>query len=286
MELSELPYTINIKGRLFSFKRPQVMGIVNLTPDSFYAPSRMLQDEEKLEKRIRQIADEGGTMVDIGAYSSRPGAVEVSVEEEMERLRTGLQLITKVLPEGIVMSVDTFRSDVAKMCVEEYGVSIINDISGGEMDEDMFTTISSLHVPYVLMYSKNGINSASETLTNKGVDIIVEEFRYFSKKINILHEMGVADIIVDPGFGFSKTREQDFILLKNLRYFSELGCPVLAGISRKRMVYETLHCDVENALEGTIAANTIALMNCANILRVHDVKAAVSAVKMVEMSNS
>jgi len=258
------------------------MGILNLTPDSFYEPSRFLHRLDTLRERVRQIKDEGAAMLDVGAFSSRPGAVEVSKEEELQRLRKGLSIILRELPEDFIVSVDTFRADVARMSCEEYGVNMINDISGGEMDKAMFATVASLQVPYILTYSRNGIGSASEGRGSEVADIVVEEFNYFSSKINRLHDMGVPDIIVDPGFGFSKSRSQDFEILSNLRHFRELGCPILAGLSRKRMVYETLGCTVGESLDGTIAVNTVALMNGASILRVHDVKAAVSAVKMVE----
>lgn len=274
------PYhTLNIGGRLFDLSHPQVMGIINLTPDSFYASSRCLADEKKLTERVLQIVAEGGTMIDVGACSTRPGGEQVSQDEEMKRLRTGLNYIVKALPQGVALSVDTYRADVAKMCVEEFGVHIINDISGGDADKRMFQVVADLHTPYIIMYHHghfpfdNNFCEADNLTRNL--------FMFFSSKINLLHELGVCDVIIDPGFGFTKTREQDFAMLRNLQHFAELDCPVLVGMSRKRMVYETLGCSPEESLQGTTAVNTIALERGATILRVHDVHAAVSALKMV-----
>ena len=255
----------------------QVMGILNVTPDSFYAGSRGITERYILE-RLQQIVDEGASMVDIGAYSSRPGAQEVSVEEEMERLRTGLELIRKHRPEAIV-SVDTFRADVAKMCVEEYGVAIINDISAGQMDKEMFTTMARLGIPYIIMHMKG---TPQTMQNNPQYDHFLKEiFYYFSEKVQKLRDLGVKDIIIDPGFGFAKTLEHNYELMNHLEEFSLFELPLLVGVSRKSMIYKLLGTTPEEALNGTTSLNTIALLKGANILRVHDVKEAIEAVRIV-----
>ena len=253
------------------------MAIVNVTPDSFYAGSRGVTERYILE-RLQQIVDEGASMVDIGAYSSRPGAHEVSVEEEMERLKTGLELIRKHRPEAIV-SVDTFRADVAKMCVEEYGVAIINDISAGQMDKEMFTTMARLGIPYIIMHMKG----TPQTMQNapQYEHFLKEIFYYFSEKVQKLRDLGVKDIIIDPGFGFAKTLEHNYELMNHLEEFSLFELPLLVGVSRKSMIYKLLGTTPEEALNGTTSLNTIALLKGANILRVHDVKEAVEAVRIV-----
>ena len=272
------PLYINVNGRLMDLSEPQVMGILNVTPDSFYAASRGVTERYTLE-RLQQIVDEGASIVDIGAYSSRPGAQEVSAEEEMERLRNGLEIIRQHHPDAIV-SVDTFRADVAKMCVEEYGVAMINDISAGQMDKDMFTTIARLGVPYVIMHMKG----TPQTMQNDPQydHFLKEIFYYFSEKVQKLRDLGVKDIIIDPGFGFAKTLEHNYELMNHLEEFSLFELPLLVGISRKSMIYKLLGTTPEEALNGTTTLNTIALMKGANILRVHDVKAAMEAVRIVE----
>ena len=259
---------------------PQVMGILNVTPDSFYAGSRGVTERDII-RRLHQITDEGASIIDIGAYSSRPGADEVSTEEEMSRLRMGLELIRKHQPSAIV-SVDTFRADVAKMCVEEYGASIINDISAGQMDKDMFPTIARLGVPYIIMHMKG---TPQDMQANPHYDNLLKEvFYYFSEKVQRLRDIGVKDIILDPGFGFSfgKTLEHNYELMNHLEEFSLFEVPLLIGVSRKSMIYKLLDTTPEEALNGTTALNTIALLKGANILRVHDVKAAREAVTIVE----
>ena len=216
------PYSINCNGRLFALDKPQVMGIINVTPDSFYADSRKQSDEA--------IAAEGGTMIDIGAYSSRPGADEVSVEEEMERLRHGLAIVNKEAPEAVV-SVDTFRADVAKMCVEEYGVDIINDISGGMLDKHMFRTAAQLGVPYILMHMKG--TPATMQLAPHYDHFMREVFLYFAERVDRLHDLGVKDIILDPGFGFGKTLENNYELMNKMGDFREFDLPILVGISSR-----------------------------------------------------
>ena len=276
-ETMKTPLYINVNGRLMDLNEPQVMGILNVTPDSFYAGSRGVTERYILE-RLQQIVDEGASMVDIGAYSSRPGAHEVSVEEEMERLRTGLELIRKHRPEAIV-SVDTFRADVAKMCVEEYGVAIINDISAGQMDKEMFTTMARLGIPYIIMHMKG---TPQTMQNNPQYDHFLKEiFYYFSEKVQKLRDLGVKDIIIDPGFGFAKTLEHNYELMNHLEEFSLFELPLLVGVSRKSMIYKLLGTTPEEALNGTTSLNTIALLKGANILRVHDVKEAIEAVRIV-----
>ena len=265
---------LNIKGSLYDLSTPQVMGIINLTPDSFYAASRM-QDADSLRQRVRQIEDEGAQMIDVGAYSSRPGAEDVSTEEEMKRLRWGLDIICQAKQHALI-SIDTFRADVAKMCVEEYGADIINDISAGELDTEMFATVAQLHVPYIIMHMVGNPRDMQQHTEYK--DLIADMFLYFSDKINHLHDLGVSDIILDPGFGFSKTLDQNYLLLRRLTDFQELGLPLLVGVSRKSMIFRLLDCTPAEALGGTTVVNTLALERGANILRVHDVKACAEAV--------
>lgn len=270
-------YTINCRGRLVSLDTPQVMGILNLTPDSFYAASRQ-QDEEAIARRCRQIAAEGGSMIDVGAYSSRPGAADVSAGEEMERLRRGLAVVRRELPDAIV-SVDTFRADVARMCVEEYGADIINDISGGQLDRQMFGTVARLGVPYILMHMKGEPQTMQQAPAYD--DLLREVMIYFAERVLRLRELGVKDIIADPGFGFGKTLAHNYELMAHLEEFRMLEVPLLVGVSRKSMIYKLLGGGPEEALNGTTVLNTIALMKGAHILRVHDVRPAAEAVRMV-----
>ena len=272
------PLYINVNGRLMDLSEPQVMGILNVTPDSFYAGSRGVT-EQSIVDRLHQCMKEGASIVDIGAYSSRPGAQEVSVAEEMERLRTGLKLVRKHRPDAIV-SVDTFRADVAKMCVEEYGVALINDISAGQMDNQMFTTIARLGVPYIIMHMKG--TPQDMQIAPKYDHFLKEIFYYFSEKVQKLRDLGVKDIIIDPGFGFGKTLEHNYELMNHLEEFALFELPILVGISRKSMIYRLLDITPEEALTGTTALNTIALQKGAHILRVHDVREAVETVKIVQ----
>ena len=272
------PLYINVNGRLMDLSEPQVMGILNVTPDSFYAGSRGVT-EQSIVDRLHQCMNEGASIVDIGAYSSRPGAQEVSVAEEMERLRTGLELVRKHRPNAIV-SVDTFRADVAKMCVEEYGVALINDISAGQMDNQMFTTIARLGVPYIIMHMKG--TPQDMQIAPKYDHFLKEIFYYFSEKVQKLRDLGVKDIIIDPGFGFGKTLEHNYELMNHLEEFTLFELPILVGISRKSMIYKLLDITPEEALTGTTALNTIALQKGAHILRVHDVREAVETVKIVQ----
>lgn len=269
---------INVNGRLMDLSTPRVMGILNVTPDSFYAGSRM-QTEEAIAQRVRQIVDEGADMIDIGAYSSRPNADHVSQEEEMERLRMGLAVLRRVAPEAVV-SVDTFRADVARMCVEEYGVAIINDIAAGEMDGKMFETVADLHVPYIMMHMQG---TPQDMQQRPHYDNLLKEvFLYFAKKVQQLRDLGVKDMILDPGFGFGKTLEHNYELLAHLEDFSVFELPVLVGVSRKSMIYKLLDTTPADALNGTTVIDTICLLKGADILRVHDVRQAVETVKIVE----
>ena len=271
------PLYINVNGRLMDLSEPQVMGILNVTPDSFYAGSRS-ETEKDIVQRLHQIIDEGASIIDIGGYSSRPNAEHISAEEEMNRLRNGLGIIRKHSPNAVV-SVDTFRADVAKMCVEEYGVAIINDISAGQMDEQMFPTIAKLGVPYIIMHMKG--TPQDMQVTPQYGHFLKEVFYYFSEKVQRLRDLGVKDIIIDPGFGFGKTLEHNYELMNHLEEFSLFELPLLVGISRKSMIYKLLGTTPEEALNGTTTLNTIALLKGANILRVHDVKSAMEAVKIV-----
>lgn len=271
--------TLNLNGRLIRLDRPLVMGILNVTPDSFYAQSRQ-QTEAAIEARLRAICEEGGDLIDIGGYSSRPNADEVSPEEEMRRLRTVLERVRMVCPE-MPVSVDTFRADIAKQCVEEYGVAMINDISGGEMDREMFRTVAELRVPYILMHMRGTPRTMQEMTEYE--ELTGDLIRYFARKVETLRLLGVNDILLDPGFGFSKTLEQNYELLRRLREFEIFHLPLLVGVSRKSMVYKLLGCTPEESLNGTTVLHTLALLGGANILRVHDVKAAREVVQIVGM---
>ena len=278
-----MDYTINVQGRLMDLSEPQVMGILNVTPDSFYAGSRK-QTEQEIAERANQIVAEGGTMIDVGAFSTRPGAAEVSEAEEMERLRFALDIVRRELPYSVV-SVDTFRPDVARMAVEEFGADIINDVSEGGLTgivntpleqtaavyPPIFRMVAQLRVPYILM-------SVQPTLR--------EMLLGFSKKVQQLRDLGVKDIILDPGFGFGKTLEQNYRLMNELDKLLVMELPLLVGISRKSMIYKLLGGTANESLNGTTVLNTVALMKGASILRVHDVKEAVECVKIVKSLTS
>lgn len=272
---------INANGRLLDLSTPCVMGILNATPDSFYAGSRM-QTESQIARRVEQMAQEGAGIMDVGAYSSRPGAADVSAKEEMERLRTALGVVRRLQPDAIV-SVDTFRADVARMCVEEYGAAIINDISGGELDKDMFATVARLQVPYVLMHMQG---TPQDMQQRPHYDSLLEDvFLYFARKVQQLRDLGVKDIILDPGFGFGKTLEHNYELLAHLEDFRIFELPLLAGVSRKSMIYRLLDATPAEALNGTTVVHSICLLKGADILRVHDVRQAVEAVKIIMKMN-
>lgn len=272
-----IPYTINVRGRLLDLGEPQVMGILNVTPDSFYEGSRK-QTEEDIRIRVEQIVAEGGSMIDIGAYSSRPGADDVSAEEEMTRLARGMRIVREVAPD-VPLSVDTFRADVARMAVEELGADIINDISGGELDADMFRTVASLGVPYILMHMKGTPQTMQQAPHYD--DLIKEVLLYFAEKVQQLRDLGQKDIILDPGFGFAKTLEHNYLLMNHLEELKVFELPILSGVSRKSMIYRLLGGSPQDALNGTSVLNTLSLMKGASILRVHDVREAVETVKIV-----
>lgn len=255
------------------------MGIVNVTPDSFYGGSRAI-DEETLIGRVSQMLAEGADILDIGACSTRPGSEQVSAQGEMERLQWALGIIRRMAPDTI-LSVDTYRADVAQRCVEEWGVDIINDISGGTLDAAMFQTVARLHVPYVLMHMR-GTPDTMASLTDYD-DVTADVLQWMARRIDDLRQMGVADVIADPGFGFAKNLEQNFEMLARLEAFHALDAPLLVGVSRKRMIYTSLDCTADEALNGTTVINTMALERGAHILRVHDVKAAVEAVKLTAL---
>ena len=269
---------LNVNGQLLDLSVPQVMGILNVTPDSFYAGSRM-QTEADIAQRAQQILSEGASIIDIGAYSSRTNAENISSEEEMHRLRMGLEVLKRNHPDAII-SVDTFRADVAEWCVEEYGVAIINDIAAGEMDSEMFETVARLGVPYIMMHMQGTPQSMQ---AEPHYDNLLKEiFMYFAKKIQQLRDLGVKDIVLDPGFGFGKTLEHNYELMAHLEEFKVFELPLLVGISRKSMIYRLFGSTPQEALNGTTVLDTIALMKGADIIRVHDVREAVEAVKMVE----
>lgn len=264
-----IPYMLNIGGHLLTLDRPLVMGILNVTSESFYEASQT-HTAEAIAQRARAIIHEGGDIIDIGACSTKPGLEPISEEEEMSRLAFALPIIRSVVPEAI-LSVDTFRATIAKRCVEEYGVHIINDISSGKMDPQMFDTVAQLNVPYILTHNGEGAWK----------DVAFD----LAQSISRLRLMGVNDIIVDPGFGFGKTLDENYRLMAHLEEFHILKSPLLVGISRKSMIYKELDSTPEEALNGTTTLNTIALMKGAHILRVHDVREAMEAVKIVEKLN-
>ena len=271
------PKYINVNGELMNLEEPQVMGILNITPDSFYKASRK-QTEEAIRERALQIINEGASIIDVGAYSSRPSAKNISLEEEMERLRYGLRIINDTIPNA-VLSVDTFRADAARMCVEEYGVAMINDIASGEMDENMFETIAHLGVPYIIMHMK-GTPQTMQIDPNYD-NLLKEVLEYFAHKVGKLQELGVKDIILDPGFGFGKTVTHNYELLAAMDEFKIFEMPILVGVSRKSMIYKLLGNSADEALNGTSVVHTLALERGANILRVHDVKEAVEVIRIV-----
>ena len=256
--------TLNIRGTLLELKEPLVMGILNITPDSFYSGSRK-QTEKEITERIETILAEGGRMIDLGGYSSRPDAKEVSPDEEMNRLSLALDIILRHYPD-VITSVDTFRAGIARACVEKYGVAIINDISGGELDPEMFSTAADLQVPYILMHMRGTPQTMQQKVDY--VDFMGEVMLYFSEKIRQLNELGVNDVILDPGFGFSKTLDQNYELMARMNEFRLFDMPLLVGISRKSMIYRLLDTDPSESLNGTTVLNTFALQHGADILRV------------------
>ena len=283
MNLRNITITTNIKGHLTDFSSPKVMGILNITPDSFFEGSRK-QTEKEIVERVRQMKEEGADILDVGGYSSRPSAVFVDEEEEMRRLEWALKILFRELPDAIV-SVDTFRSEIARRCVEDFGVVVINDISAGRLDEKMFDTIARLQVPYIAMHIRGNPQTMME---NTHYDNLMQEIlMYFAEKIYELRRRGVNDVWIDPGFGFSKTTPQNFEILEKLEEFHIFELPVVVGFSRKTMIREALNVASENSLNGTTALNMFALTKGAHILRVHDVKEAVETVKLfAQLQNS
>jgi dihydropteroate synthase len=267
--------TLNLNGKIFRFDGPKVMGIVNLTTDSFYPGSRFLNEKDLLNK-AGEMLEQGAAFIDLGAASTRPGADEIEEPMERERIVKAVSALVKTFPDA-VLSVDTYRSSVARAGVEA-GAAIINDIAGGNLDEKMFETVASLGVPYILMHMRG--TAATMAGLNDYKDVTLEVIHHFHKKIANLRALGVKDVILDPGFGFAKNIKQNFTLLKELGDFAIAELPLLVGISRKSMIYKTLGVPVEETLAGTIALNMIALQNGADIIRVHDVKEAVQAVKL------
>lgn len=272
---SQVSKSINVGGRLVDLGKPQVMGILNVTPDSFFADSRC-SGEMQIRQRVNEIRLHGASMIDIGAYSSRPGATDVSQEEELQRLLPAISIVREEWPESII-SIDTFRSHVAYKAIEA-GADIINDIAGGDLDKEMFDVVAQKQVPYVMMHMKGTPQKMLTSYAND--DVMSEVFRSLGERVEVLHEKGVADVIIDPGFGFGKTLEQNYTMMQRLGEFTLLDCPLLVGISRKSMIYRLLETTPEESLNGTTVLNTIALLNGANILRVHDVKEANEAIKI------
>lgn len=272
--------TINCNGKLIDLSTPKIMGILNLTPDSFF-DGGIYQNEKSIIEKVDKMINEGATFIDVGAYSSRPNAIHISEEEELKRLIPTLKLLFKTFPE-LLISVDTFRSKVALASVEN-GSCMINDISAGEMDEKMFETVAKLQVPYILMHMKGTPQNMYKNPTYE--NIILEIMSYFSEKIYQLRKLGLNDLIIDVGFGFGKTLEHNYQLLQNLDYFKHLNIPILTGISRKSMLQKPLNITADEALNATTVANTIALLKGSSILRVHDVKEAVEAVKITSLLN-
>jgi dihydropteroate synthase len=273
------PEYINVAGKLMDLSIPKVMGILNITPDSFYKGSRVT-DEKEILRVAKEMIEEGADILDIGGYSSRPGAAKVSPEEEKERVLKAIRLIHKEFPDA-VLSIDTFRPEIAYEGVTSCGAGIINDISGGEADKNMFSVVQDLNVPYIMMHMKG----MPENMQNNPVydDVVADILKWFGNKILRLQSAGVKDIILDPGFGFGKTIKHNFDMLDRLGDFSVAGLPLLVGVSRKTMIWKTLDIDPDEALNGTTVLNTIALMKGADILRVHDVREAVQAVRLTEM---
>ena len=269
--------TININGSLLSLSTPLVMGILNVTPNSFYHNSRKQSDED-IVNRCRDILQDGGAIIDVGAQSTSPSSKFLSAKEEADRLMPALKLIRKEFPNAII-SVDTFYADIAKESVEEHGANIINDISGGEIDKRMFNVVAELNVPYILMHMR-GVPQTMQDMTNYD-NFIQDILYYFSEKRAKLSLLGVNDVIIDPGFGFSKSVAQNYELMAYLKYFHIFEEPILVGVSRKSMIYKLLGTTPEDSLNGTTVLNTVSLLSGANILRVHDVKEAVECVKLV-----
>lgn len=272
------PHTLNCNGRLLSLERPKVMGILNATPDSFFSGSRV-ETERDIAQRSLQILNEGGHIIDIGAYSTRPFATEVSEAEERERMANALRIVRQELPDAVI-SVDTFRASIAKMSVEEFGADIINDISAGDFDNGMIDTMAQLRVPYIAMHTQGRPQTMQTAPSYENV--VADVVKHLSEKVQLLRQRGIADIVIDPGFGFGKTIAHNFELLRHLEAFHIFKRPILVGISRKSFISKTLNVDTDAALNGTTALHAIALSKGTHILRVHDVESAVQVVTLNE----
>ena len=272
--------TINCKGKLIDLSTPKVMGILNITPDSFF-DGGMYKDQSNIVNQVQKMLDEGATFIDVGAYSSKPNANEVSLDEELSRILPIITLLIKQFPD-IIISVDTFRAEVAKQCIAK-GAALVNDISAGHLDENMLETVAKLNVPYIMMHMR-GNPKTMQQQTNYD-NILKEVLFYFSERITTARALGIKDIIIDPGFGFAKTLEQNFELLNVLEGFKITNLPLLAGLSRKSMIYKTLETSSAEALNGTTALNMVALQKGASILRVHDVKEAIECVTLFNQLN-
>lgn len=273
-------YTMNLRGKLVELQRPWVMGILNVTPDSFYADSRTpMAEPERIAQRVRQMLAEGADIIDVGAYSSRSGADDISPLEEMQRLEVALTTVREVAPE-VYVSVDTFRSEVARQCVEHFGVDLINDISGGVLDRAMPKVVARLGVPYIIMHMKG--NPETMQMAPEYQDVVAEVLEFLARQQQRFFDAGGKDVIIDPGFGFGKTLQHNYRLMDRLQDFHELHAPLLVGVSRKSMIYKLLETTPQDALNGTTVLHTIAMMKGAHIFRVHDVQAAVEARTLVE----
>lgn len=273
-------YTMNLRGKLVELQRPWVMGILNVTPDSFYADSRTpMAEPDRIAQRVRQMLAEGADIIDVGAYSSRSGADDISPLEEMRRLEVALTTVREVAPE-VYVSVDTFRSEVARQCVEHFGVDLINDISGGVLDRAMPKVVARLGVPYIIMHMKG--NPETMQMAPEYQDVVAEVLEFLARQQQRFFDAGGKDVIIDPGFGFGKTLQHNYRLMDRLQDFHELHAPLLVGVSRKSMIYKLLETTPQDALNGTTVLHTIAMMKGAHIFRVHDVQAAVEARTLVE----
>lgn len=277
--MSQSPYTLNIRGSLLSLDRPLVMGILNITPDSFFASSRTpMAQPEAIRQRARRLLSEGADILDVGAYSTRPGAAEITLEEEWQRLGIALKALREEAPDALV-SVDTFRAEIAKRSVEEYGVQIINDIAAGDLDRAMLRTVARLGVPYIMMHMQGEPRTMQDAPQYD--DVVADVIEHLARRLHKFYGYGGCDAIIDPGFGFGKTVEHNYRLMEHLEDFHELHCPLLVGISRKSMIYRLLDTTPDEALNGTTVLNTIALLRGAHFLRVHDVRPAVEACRLV-----
>ena len=273
-------YTMNLRGKLVELQRPWVMGILNVTPDSFYIDSRTpMAEPDRIARRVRQMLAEGADIIDVGAYSSRPGADDISPLEEMRRLEVALTTVREVAPE-VYVSVDTFRSEVARQCVEHFGVDLINDISGGVLDRTMPKVVARLGVPYIIMHMKG--NPETMQMAPEYQDVVAEVLEFLARQQQRFFDAGGKDVIIDPGFGFGKTLQHNYRLMDRLQDFHELHAPLLVGVSRKSMIYKLLETTPQEALNGTTVLHTIAMMKGAHFLRVHDVQAAVEARTLME----